>query len=322
MTSGHPKFNPHAEICLTSEPSLKHFPQHDLIIVGDMGQANSSLRPTKRPNALRPTRDPTRSRQSLKDEDLPWRMSGKPHTKCFVRKLYRGRSVWHEYAWKKSCEANHKHCKDKEPEVLFSCKLEPKKSRHLRKIDKKCRTIVMKMIDHRSAMRCDCDLEYIKTNRTSRDMTKGSIICEKRDKAIFKAMTRHDKICGCGAFEFIHQNEGNSRSSKTPLSSKTRTSSTAPKSTRAHGSTKTSTSSKPPKPTKSSQAHASLKTRTSFKTAKTSDRPVASKTSTSPKTPIYNTFTSVDCQKDPSNDKSDNESDYDDNIFKGMTRKF
>ncbi|KAG9953388.1 hypothetical protein KCU85_g1266, partial [Aureobasidium melanogenum] len=166
------------------------------------------------------------------------------------------------------------------------------------------------------------DVEFRAGVLNVRDMTKGSIICGKRDKAIFKAMARHDKICGCGAFEFIHQNEGNSRSSKTPLSSKTRTSSTAPKSTRAHGSTKTSTSSKPPKPTKSSQAHASLKTRTSSKTAKTSDRPVASKTSTSPKTPIYNTFTSVDCQKDPSNDKSDNESDYDDNIFKGMTRKF
>ncbi|KAG9671186.1 hypothetical protein KCU99_g5475, partial [Aureobasidium melanogenum] len=278
-----------------------------------MGQANASLtkpRSTKRPNALRPARDPVHSRESLKDEDLPWRMSGQSHTKCFVRKLYRGHSIWHEYAWKTPCENNHKHCKDKEPEILFSCKLEPKKSRHLKKIDNRCRTIVTKLIDHRHAMRCDCDLEYITTGRTSRDTIQGSIICEKRDKAILKATTRHDKICGCGAFDFIHQKKVNSKSSRTPTSSKT------PKSSRAHGSSKTSI---PSKPAKFSQAHASPKTPTSSKTPKSSEAPVSCKTSTPTKTPIYNAFASVDCQKDPSDD---DESDFDENIFKGIPRKF
>ncbi|KAH0258489.1 hypothetical protein KCU91_g15785, partial [Aureobasidium melanogenum] len=158
-------------------------------------------------------------------------------------------------------------------------------------------------------MRCDCDLEYITTGRTSRDTIQGSIICEKRDKAILKATTRHDKICGCGAFEFIHQKKGNSKLSETPTSSKT------PKSSRAHGSSRTSTPSKPPR---SSQAHASPKTPTSSRTTKSSKAPASSKTSTPSKTPIYNALASVDCQKDPDND----ESDFDENIFKGIPRKF
>lgn len=225
-----------------------------------MGQANTSLtkpRSTNRPNTLRSTEGSSRIRKSLTDEDSPWRMSGKPHTKCFVRKLYRGHSIWHQCAWKKPCESNHKRCKDKEPSVLFVCRLEPKKPRYLKQIDKRCRTIFMKLIDHRHAMRCDCDLEYIKTNRTSCDMTKGSIICEVRDKAILKAITKHDKICRCGAFEFIQQEKESSTSPRTLRSSKT------PNSSGAHESSKLSTPSKTPG---SSKATASSKSTTPPKT--------------------------------------------------------
>lgn len=192
---------------------------------------------------------------------------------------------------KVSCENKHKHCKDKEPSILFICKIELKKPRHLKKIDKRCRTIVMKLIDHRSAMQCDCDLEYIKTNRTKRDNMEGSAICEIRDKALLKAMARHDKICGCGAFEFIHQEKGNSTSPRAPRSSKT------PNSSRAHVSTKISTP---------------------HKTPRSSKAPASSKSSTPPKTPIYNAMTMVECPKEP----FDDESEYDENIFTGIPRKF
>lgn len=279
-----------------------------------MGQANTSLtkpRSNQKPNALRPAKGTSNRGESLKDEDLPWRMSGQPHTKCFVRKLYRGHSIWHQYAWKKPCESNHKRCKDKEPSTLFTCKIEPKKSRHLKKIDKRCGTIVMKLIDHRHAMHCDCDLEYIKTDRTRRDMVEGSIICEKRDKAILKAILRHDKICGCGAFDFTEQKKKNSTSSKTPTSSKTSKSSEA--------SPKSST---PPKTPiyEAMKGRNSISTRTSTpsKTPESSKARATSTTSAPPKTPLYNATKSVDCQENP----FDDESDYDDeNIFKGMPRK-
>lgn len=191
-------------------------------------QANS--KPTRPPNTLRPSQTPLNGRP-LKDEDLPWRISGRSGAKFSVRKLYRGPSIWHQYGWKKCHNHGHEQCKNKDPTVLFTCKMIPKQSRHLRNIDTACRNVVITFVRHRNEMSCGCSLEYI-TNGTAR---KTVNICEIRDKAVHKAIEKHDKICACGTFEFLKQETGKSIPRKTtphprvgktchaPASSKTHT---------------------------------------------------------------------------------------------------
>jgi hypothetical protein len=260
-----------------------------------MGQANTSpskpkliksklskFRSTKSSSTLRPDQTLPNG-PPRKDEDLPWRISGRPGSKFFVRKLYRGSSIWHQYGWKKSCDKGHKDCKNQEPVVLFTCKMISKKSGDFNNIDKMCRNIIMTFLNHRNEMHCDCNLEYI----TKGTAQRNSNICENRDKAVFKAIEKHDKICTCGAFEFVQQEKEKGKPRKCTRHRE------VGKASHAHACSKTPTSSKTPTPPK---ILASNKTRTN-----------------PPKHPL-------DHLKDPFDDISDDE--YKDNIFEGLPRKW
>jgi hypothetical protein len=272
-----------------------------------MGQANTSLIKPKlikpKLSKFRSTKSPSTSHldQTLpngsprKDEDLPWRISGRPGSKFFVRKLYRGSSTWHQYGWKKSCDKGHKDCKNQEPVVLFTCKMMSKKSRDLNNIDKMCRNIIMTFLSHRNEMHCDCSLEYITKGTTH----KISNICETRDKAVFKATKKHDKICTCGAFEFVRQEKGKGKPRKCTRHHE------VGKASHAHACSKKATSSNTP---------------TSSKAATSSKTPASSKTPTPPKTRTNPPKHPLDHLKDPFDENSDDE--YKDNIFKGLPRKW
>jgi hypothetical protein len=180
------------------------------------------------------------------------------------------------------------------------------RSRKVDEIDEICRSIVVTLIRHRSAMDCDCDLEYIIRGGTQ----KNSNICEIRDKIVLEAVKRHDKICTCGVFELVEQEKEELR---------------------------------PSKPTPRRGFKKAFRTSASKKTPMFSERPAASErpicsetsevstyanTSTSSRTPTppEPPKTLISLYKHPldySNGPFDNLSDYDEeNIFKGLPRKW
>lgn len=116
--------------------------------------------PTKSPNTLRPSQSAL-NENPLKNENLPWRISSRSGARFFIRKLYRGPSAWHQYGWKSCHDNSHKSCKDKDPTILFTCKMIPKQPRYLKNIDTACRNIVITFVRHRKEMCCGCSLEYI-----------------------------------------------------------------------------------------------------------------------------------------------------------------
>jgi hypothetical protein len=172
-----------------------------------MGQANTSpTKPesTRKPNNLRLFQEDTNESQ-LEDEDSPWRMSSRSDVRFFVRKLYRGPSIWHQYGWERRSGNTHE-----DPEILFTCKSKSKRSRKVDELDEICRSIVVTLIRHRTGMNCDCDLEYIIRGGTQ----KNSNICEIRDKAVLEAVKRHNKICTCEVFGHVEQEGKELRPSK------------------------------------------------------------------------------------------------------------
>ncbi|CAD0114160.1 unnamed protein product [Aureobasidium uvarum] len=138
-----------------------------------------------------------------------------------------------------------------------------------------------------------------------RDNVKGSRICETRDKAVLNAMTKHDKICVCGAFDFSQQKE------RKPISPKTFASSGTPTSSKTHTSSQAHTSPKTEAPNKS------LKTDLSTKTPRISQS-LKNKALAPRKAPKFTTKQLLHYQKEPFED----ESDYDKNIFEGIPRRF
>lgn len=239
----------------------------------------AKVKPPKSPNTLRPSPTPLNGRP-LKDEDLPWRVSGRSGAKFFVRKLHRGPSIWHQYGWKK-CH-DHQKCKDKDPIILFTCKMIPEQSRHLKNIDTACRNVVITFIEHRNEMRCRCSLECV-TKGTTRETSN---VCEARDRAVHKAIKKHDKICTCGAFDFVQQ-ERNTTPQKTALHLKVG---------------------------KTCRAPADPNTPSSLRTLLPSRIPESSRTVALPPEQAHSHF------KDTLQDFSDD--DYKENIFKGMKRKW
>ncbi|KAI5198905.1 hypothetical protein E4T39_06530 [Aureobasidium subglaciale] len=129
-------------------------------------------------------------------------------------RLHRPSSTWYQYALEIKCTHSPTHQWSKEAVVLFTCKIEPTKSRYrAAKIDKECRAIVNTLMKHRSVLRCDCDFEYIKTGRTS---MQGSNICETRSVEVVKAMRKHDRMCRCGGFDFAPQSTLEEKKSPEP----------------------------------------------------------------------------------------------------------
>jgi len=153
----------------------------------------------------------------------------------------------------------------------------------------------MAFIEHRKEMSCGCNLEYI-TKGTAR---KFSNVCESRDKTVYKAVKKHDKICTCGAFQFVQQEKENGRLQKTILH---------------------------PKVDKTRHAPASLEIAAVIKTAALTKTTAVTKTATLSKTPVPHK-TPAHASKHPLgpfNDTFDDfsEDGYKENIFKGMKRKW
>ncbi|KEQ91443.1 hypothetical protein AUEXF2481DRAFT_92099 [Aureobasidium subglaciale EXF-2481] len=175
-----------------------------------MGQVINSPRKPRTAPVLSITR--TLHNELRDDLDEPWRISGQTGSRYYVRRLYRSSSTWHQYALHDECPRPNTHKCCKEPWVLFTCKIEPIKSRyHAAKIDKECRAIVNTLMKHRSVLGCDCNFEHIKTGRTS---TKGSNICEIRSIVVVKAMKKHDRMCSCGGFDFAPRSTPEKKSPK------------------------------------------------------------------------------------------------------------
>jgi len=110
----------------------------------------------------------------------------------------------------------------------------------------------MAFIEHRKEMGCGCNLEYI-TKGTTR---KLSNVCESRDKAVYKAVKKHDKICTCGAFQFVQREKENGRPQKTIPHLKMDKTRHASASSKTAAVTKTAAPFKTPAPHKT-PAHAS-----------------------------------------------------------------
>ncbi|KEQ91442.1 hypothetical protein AUEXF2481DRAFT_44027 [Aureobasidium subglaciale EXF-2481] len=85
------------------------------------------------------------------------------------------------------------------PAAVFTCK-RPHMNVALRRV-----RITIELIKHREKLEhgCHCDFEYLKTGKTKRDTSR---LCIRRPgktrKRIVKQMDKHDKLCGCGAFDF------------------------------------------------------------------------------------------------------------------------
>ena len=132
-------------------------------------------------------------------------------------------------------------------------------------------------------MSCGCNLEYITKGTTQ----KSSNICETRDRVVHKAIKKHDKICACGAFEFVQQEEEKRKPRKTALHTEAKKTCHAPR---------------------------APKTPTSSKT------PTLPQTLPYPKIPGQPSKHPLEHLKRPIDGFSDD--DYKENIFKGMKRKW
>ena len=95
------------------------------------------------------------------------------------------------------------------PDTYFVCK------RGMRAggkwIDYRCWQVLRELLRHRAknGRNCHCDFEYIKTGRTRRDTSR---LCNWRPgttgKSVLKEMRKHDKKCGCDAFEYPNNRLG------------------------------------------------------------------------------------------------------------------
>jgi hypothetical protein len=192
--------------------------------------------------------------------------------------------------------------------------------RHHNEIDQLCRNIVMALIEHRDKMHCDCDLRYIFTGNTPENSPD---ICEERDKAILKAMRKHNKICTCGAFELMEPEKEQSKArtiEKTPSGHQLSTLSKMPKYPEKTVSSKMPTSSEKPVPSKPPTSRKTSTPSTPFKPPEEYKKPMTPKRPTPRKTLTYPHKHPLNYPKDPFEDISDLE--YEHNVFKGLPRKW
>lgn len=96
------------------------------------------------------------------------------------------------------------------PDTFFVCKRRSRGSTG-RSIDYHCRQALRELLRHRAkyGRNCHCDFEYIKTGRTRRDTSR---LCSWRPgttgKSVLEKMRKHDKKCGCDAFEYPNNRLG------------------------------------------------------------------------------------------------------------------